>query len=167
MEGLKDEGSSGSHPIAIRSGSSRVDSTGLVTPGILAGSACTTTGRVTKNGGLRRFNMRPESPLGHTAYLSFQQLPHKSVKILPCIDHKLQLAIDPRLGLLRMAAFSCRITAGRRPSSGPGRPPLGGGHARRALWREKLPMERHLLGLQVQLKRWRLFSQLPCPLECL
>jgi hypothetical protein len=32
-----------------------------------------------------------------------------------------------------MAAFSRRITAGRRPSSGPGRPPLGGGHAQRAL----------------------------------
>jgi hypothetical protein len=31
-----------------------------------------------------------------------------------------------------MAAFSRRITAGRRPSSGPGRPPLGGGHAQRA-----------------------------------
>ena len=62
---------------AIRPVETRVDSTGLVTPGILAGSACTTLGRVTKNGTLRRFNMRPESPLGHTAYLSFQQLPHK------------------------------------------------------------------------------------------
>jgi hypothetical protein len=76
--------------------------------------------------------MRPESPLGHTAYLSFQQLPHKSVKIIPCIHQKLQLAIDPPARTPSNGRLSRRITAGRRSSSGYGRPPLGGGHAQRA-----------------------------------